>query len=81
MRSIATLIARHNAIDARSATAIAYAFSGPDDVTLAAVPSGIEIVKKRSGIWSDPSAKIDWVSSVPSMKMSPCAKLISSMIP
>ena len=48
---------------------------------VAAVPSGIAITPKSSGIWNEPSATIDWVWNVPSMKLSPCAKLISSMIP
>ncbi len=35
----------------------------------------------KSGIWNEPAVTIDWVWNVPSMKLSPWAKLISSMIP
>jgi hypothetical protein len=42
---------------------------------------GMLITVKRSGIWNDPSITSECVWNVPSMKLSPCAKLISSMIP
>jgi hypothetical protein len=52
-----------------------------DDASVVSVPSGMAIVANRSGIWKLPWLIIDWVWNVPSMKLSPWAKLISSMIP
>jgi len=55
----------------------------PDEAAVAVAPSGIPkmIVVGKRGIWKEPAVTIEFVWNVPSMKLSPCAKLISSMIP
>ena len=79
--SIVTLIAVQKATATTIVKAIEYTFCHAEESRLAAVPSGIASVPKRSGSEKDPSTNIDWAWKLPSMKLSPWAKLISSMIP
>ena len=52
-------------------------------LAVAAAPSGIArtYAVGKSGIWNEPALTIEFVWNPPSMKLSPWAKLISSMIP